>query len=170
MRETGVLFVCLGNICRSPSAEGIFREKLRRAGLGSCVRVDSAGTGGWHVGEAPDPRAQAAARQRGYDISALRARQVCAQDFLRFDYILAMDSHNLNDLRRVGAFDQTVRVERFLDVLPDSPLRDVPDPYYGGTDGFFQMIDLLEAAADAWVLRLQALSSGENAGGGKAAG
>lgn len=149
---TRVLFVCLGNICRSPTAEGVFRTRAAAAGL--TVAVDSAGTGAWHVGETPDRRAQDEARRRGYDLSHQRARQVTAQDFHDFDLIFAMDRSNLANLKRLRPPDATAQVELFLDLLPDQPLREVPDPYY--EDGFDMVLDLIEDGADALIARLSA--------------
>ena len=148
-----VLFVCLGNICRSPMAEGVLRAKAQDAGL--ALDVASAGTGDWHVGEAPDLRAQEAAAARGYDISALRGGQVTRADFARFDYLLAMDRKNLAHLQRMmpTSFKGTLRL--FLDYAPDAPLREVPDPYFGGEDGFAPVLDLVEEAADGLIRHLQ---------------
>jgi protein-tyrosine phosphatase len=143
-----VLFVCLGNICRSPTAEGVFRHKLREAGLEARVEVDSAGTGDWHVGKAPDTRTRQAALRRGYDLSALRARQVAGDDFRRFDLILAMDGSNLQHLQRLRPSSGAAELDLFLrryQLLLD----EVPDPYYGGEDGFEQVLDLIEQASDA---------------------
>ncbi len=131
-----LLFVCLGNICRSPLAEGIFAHEAAAAGLGHSFTVDSAGTGGWHVGSLPDPRSIAVAARHGIDLTAQRARQVSAADFSRFDVILAMDSANLRTLLAARPKGTNADVRRFLD-------QDVPDPYYGADDGFeavFQMI------------------------------
>ncbi|WP_444438284.1 low molecular weight protein-tyrosine-phosphatase [Pseudomonas sp. A6] len=148
-----VLFVCLGNICRSPTAEGVFRHKLREAGLEARVTVDSAGTGDWHVGKAPDARTRVAAMRRGYDLSALRARQVSAADFADFDLILAMDLSNLADLERLrggGPAELDLFLRRYAGVLDE-----VPDPYYGGEAGFEQVLDLLETACDALLLEVK---------------
>jgi protein-tyrosine phosphatase len=149
-----VLMVCMGNICRSPTAEAVLRHKLEAAGLGAQVRVDSAGTHAWHAGEPPDPRSVQHARRRGYDLSPLRARPVTVDDFWRFDLILAMDWDNLALLeelcpeehrRKLGRLTQHAR--RF-----DSPV--VPDPYQGGAAGFEQVLDLIEDACDGLVERL----------------
>jgi len=137
-----VLFVCLGNICRSPTAEGVFRALAARAGLP--VHADSAGTGGWHAGEPPHPPSVAAARRRGYDLSALRARQVTPGDFTAFDLILAMDRRNLADLGRIApAAGQGARLGLFLDHAPETGLTEVPDPWYSGE--FDRTLDLVEA-------------------------
>ncbi len=142
-----VLFVCLGNICRSPTADGIFRELLAREKLEHKIQVDSAGTGDWHIGKAPDARTVAAARQRGYDLSVLRARQVSANDFAEFDYILAMDKSNLMDLQRMKPSTYTGHLGLFLEFGERADYREVPDPYYGGNDGFELVLDLVEGAA-----------------------
>ena len=147
---TRVLFVCLGNICRSPTAEGVLRARAAAAGL--ALFVDSAGTGGWHVGEAPDRRAQAEARKRGYDLSAQRARQAMAQDFRDFDLIFAMDRSNLTALQRLRPADGAADLALFLDLLPGQPLREVPDPYY--EDGFDTVLTLIEDGCDALIRRL----------------
>ncbi len=147
-----VLFVCLGNICRSPTAHGIFQQKVLalQPAVASQITVDSAGTGDWHIGSHPDRRAQAAARQRGYDLSGLRARQVSREDFRRFDYILAMDRQNHASLARLAPPDFSGVLGMFLHYLPDGGQSklEVPDPYFGGDAGFDQVLDLVEAAAD----------------------
>jgi protein-tyrosine phosphatase len=144
---TSVLFVCLGNICRSPTAHGVFQALVDEAGLRDRILVDSAGTGAWHVGETPDERAAAAALERGYDLSGIRARKVIAEDFSRFDYLLAMDEQNLANLRGMApaGFKGTLRL--FLDYHSHPLLAEVPDPYYGGNAGFNQVLDLVEEAS-----------------------
>lgn len=138
-----VLFVCLGNICRSPTAEGVLRHQLQVAGLDKRVEVASAGTGDWHVGQPPDSRAQQAAAARGYDLSALRGQQVCAEDFHEYDLILAMDHSNLNNLKRLQPTDGKAELDLFLRRY-QAPVDEVPDPYYGGDDGFGEVLDLIE--------------------------
>ncbi|MCO6453378.1 MAG: low molecular weight phosphotyrosine protein phosphatase [Caldilineales bacterium] len=143
-----VLFVCLGNICRSPTAQAVFEYKVRAAGLEGAIEIDSAGTSAYHIGEQPDRRAQLTARRRGIDMSGQRSRQVSRIDCERFDYILAMDSDNLYDLRRLCSPEQSHKLARFLDFAPQAGIRDVPDPYYGGSSGFENVFDLIEMAAD----------------------
>lgn len=149
-----VLFVCLGNICRSPTAEGVFRQKLRAAGLEAQVVVDSAGTGDWHVGKAPDQRTRQAALRRGYALEDLRARQVALADFQQFDLILAMDQSNLADLQRLRPAGSTAEVDLFLRRY-DLTVTEVPDPYYGGADGFEQVLDLIEQACEGLLLEVR---------------
>lgn len=148
MKNVGVLFVCMGNICRSPMAEGVFRQRVKEAGLEERIRVDSAGTHAYHVGEAPDHRAQAAARERGIDISAQRARQVTAEDLQEFQYVLAMDRDNHAGLARLAGNYNGSGLHMFLDFSRASHEREVPDPYYGGPGGFERVLDLVEDAAD----------------------
>ena len=142
-----VLFVCLGNICRSPTAEGVFTALIHREGLSDVVSIDSAGTGAWHVGDQPDRRAQAAAKTRGYDLSTQRARQIKETDFWDFDYVIAMDSQNHSDLSMMAPTNAQNRIRMFLSFAPEKGIRDVPDPYYGGADGFDHVLDLVEAAS-----------------------
>ena len=149
-----VLFVCLGNICRSPTAEGVLRHKLQQAGLERQVEVASAGTGGWHAGEPPDKRTQRAAQLRGYDLSQQRAQQVRVQDFERYDLILAMDNSNLRDLQAMqpanGKAELDVFLRRYKGVKSE-----VPDPYYDGEQGFVEVLDLIEAACDGLMTELK---------------
>jgi len=145
-RSTGILFVCTGNICRSPTAHGVFLHMVRAAGLAAQLRVDSAGTHDYHVGEPPDVRTQAHARRRGYDLSALRARLVTQRDFAGFDRILAMDRGQLAILRRLAPAAYT-GLGLFMDYAQPSPGPDVPDPYYGGDAGFERVLDMIELAA-----------------------
>tara|TARA_Y100001934_G_scaffold228561_1_gene275005 strand:- start:73 stop:546 length:474 start_codon:yes stop_codon:yes gene_type:complete len=143
-----VLFVCLGNICRSPTAEAVFRQRVKAAGLEEQIRIDSAGTGDWHIGRAPDPRTREAAARRGYQMDSMRARQVSPQDFYEFDVVLAMDNANLADLQAMQPEDVTVTLGRFLDYSHEAATREVPDPYYGGEDGFDRVLDLIEGGAE----------------------
>ena len=139
---TSILFVCLGNICRSPTAEAVFRA--RAAGQG--ILIDSAGTGAWHAGQGPDPRSRTEGESRGYSFAGQAARKVRVQDFYDFDFILAMDASNLSDLKSIRPKDGTAMLSLFR---PDGS--DVPDPYYGGPEGFSNVVDLIEAASDYWL-------------------
>ncbi|HVL00583.1 MAG TPA: low molecular weight protein-tyrosine-phosphatase [Dongiaceae bacterium] len=150
-----VLFVCMGNICRSPTAEAVFRHKLAEHHLEAQIECDSAGTTGHHAGEAPDRRAQKAAMTRYYKMSDLRARQVQDEDFEKFDLILAMDHRNLAELRRRSSRQYQHKLKLFLE-YSDSAEQEVPDPYYGGHDGFEHVLDLVENASDGL---LRALSN-----------
>lgn len=150
-----VLFVCLGNICRSPTAEGVFRSQVEAAGLQDKIEIDSAGTGDWHVGKAPDSRMQRAAWERGYDLSELRARQVKPEDLDRFDYILPMDRKNQVDLESlITELEQLDKIRLLLSYDP-SAIREVPDPYYGGEAGFHQVIDLVESACRRLLIQIR---------------
>jgi protein-tyrosine phosphatase len=142
MKRTAVLFVCMGNICRSPAAEAIFRSQAQTRGVLKSLSIDSCGTGGWHAGEQADRRMRKAALARGIEITS-RARQLVRDDLHRFDHILCMDGDNLSDVRGMGA---DVRARRMLEHHPHSDLLDVPDPYYGAGDGFERVLDLLEVA------------------------
>ena len=150
-----VLFVCTGNICRSPSAEGLLRYRVDQAGLSDRIKVDSAATHDYHVGDAPDPRAQQAATRRGYDLSKLRGRQVIRRDFLEFDYVLAMDQHNLKALAPICPRDQAHKLRLFMEFAAGAEDLDVPDPYRGSEEDFESVLDLLEAAADGLLAHLR---------------
>jgi protein-tyrosine phosphatase len=141
-----VLFVCWGNICRSPLAQGVFEDVLRREELDDEVFVDSAGTGSWYVGSPPDDRAQRSASARGLDLSAQRARRILADDCEEFDYVLTMDEQTYRTVASLCRGSAVVRP--FLDFAPHSPEREVPDPYYGGPDGFEHVLDLVEEASE----------------------
>lgn len=147
MAKHRLLFVCLGNICRSPMAEGVFRSVAAEEGVLDRFEIDSAGLGNWHVGQAPDNRAQHAARNRGVDISGQSARQVTKADFARFDLLLAMDSANLDELTRLAPRAARHKVRPFLDFAPHAATKDVPDPFFGGSAGFDHALDLIEAAS-----------------------
>ena len=181
-----VLFVCTGNICRSPTAEGVFRHQVREAGLEHAIATDSVGLGGWHVGEPPDARAVGAARRRGIDLSDIRARQLTAGDFTRFDLLLAMDRGHYRDLSRRCPADRADRVRMFLEAVSGEAApgeaapgeaapgaaapggiapggfatggfaTEVPDPYYGAAADFEHALDLIEAGARGWIERLRA--------------
>ena len=148
MTKVSVLFVCLGNICRSPTAEGVFRAVVRAHGLEDLIAVDSAGTHAYHIGEAPDTRAQAAAARRGIDLSRLRGRQATRTDIESFDFILAMDSENLRHLRAMSPAGLEHKIRLFLEFAPARPEREVPDPYFGGESGFDRVLDMVEEAAN----------------------
>jgi protein-tyrosine phosphatase len=144
-----VLFVCTGNICRSPTAEGVFRHKVREAGLEGRIGWDSAGTHGYHVGEAPDSRALRAARRRGIDLADLRARRIQTRDFHDFDYVLAMDDGHLAQLRRLMPRDSGAELALFLDYCAARRGEAVPDPYYGAAEDFERVLDLVEEGSEA---------------------
>jgi protein-tyrosine phosphatase len=149
-----VLFVCLGNICRSPTAEAVFRAAAAKAGFGSHVRAASAGLGGWHSGSPPDRRAIEAARRRGYDLSALRARKVDVADFARFGWIVAMDEDILGALTAMKPSSFDGHLGLLLDFTPELGVREVPDPYYGAPDGFDRVLDLVEQGTAGLLARL----------------
>ena len=146
-----VLLVCMGNICRSPTAEGVLRQYIRNNNLGDKVEVDSAGTHGYHVGEAPDSRTQRAASARGYNLSQLRARKVARQDLDYFDLILAMDKINLDNLRRMATPEQQDRIKLFMDYARNFDDDEVPDPYYGLGHGFDLVLDMVEDASQGLI-------------------
>jgi protein-tyrosine phosphatase len=150
-----ILFVCLGNICRSPTAEGVLRVLAAREAPELPLEVDSAGTAGYHVGEPPDPRMRHAAARRGYDLSGLRARVVEPRDFERFDLILAMDQENLRVLKRRAPAHAHERLRLFLEFAPESGTAEVPDPYYGGAKGFEEVLDLVESATRGLLAHLR---------------
>lgn len=145
--KTSVLFVCMGNICRSPTAEGVFRKLVADAGLDEQIHIESAGTHAYHTNEPPDRRAQAAAERRGFELSDLRARRVSEKDFVEFDLILAMDKLNLVTLQDRAGEDCTSSIRLFLEFSESARETEVPDPYYGGTAGFERVLDIVEAAA-----------------------
>lgn len=147
-----VLFVCLGNICRSPAAEGVLRAKANERGL--ALTIDSAGTGGWHAGDPPDRRMIAAAAKRGIDISNQRARQVAFSDFYEFDYLLAMDLSNHSNLLDMAPPNRECDIRLFLDFAAGDT-RETPDPYYGGADGFERVLDLIELGAEGFLDHLE---------------
>jgi protein-tyrosine phosphatase len=151
-----VLFVCLGNICRSPTAEGVLRGIAAREFAGVPLYVDSAGTADYHVGEPPDRRTVAAARRRGYELASLRARRIARSDFESFDYILAMDRANLGELELLGGGTSKTHVGLFMEFAPEIALDEVPDPYYGGIEDFERVLDLCEAGARGLLRKLAA--------------
>ena len=147
IKEQGVLFVCMGNICRSPTAEAVFRRLAAAEAPQLRLRIDSAGTHGYHVGQPADRRARAAARRRGFDMDDLRARQLIAEDFHRFDLLLVMDEQNREDALAIAPEGTAERLRLFLDFAPHLEVREVPDPYYGGATGFEEVLDLVEEAS-----------------------
>ena len=149
-----ILFVCMGNMCRSPTAEAVFRHLVEEAGLSMQIEVDSAGTSDYQDGDPPDRRAQAAASKRGYELARLRARQLRPKDFLEFDYVLAMDKKNLADLKAIYPDGARAEVGLFLQYATKFEVREVPDPYYGGAPGFEIVLDLVEDGARAFLSHL----------------
>lgn len=155
MKKYAILMCCMGNICRSPTAEGVLRAKLEAAGLADRVELDSAGTHDYHVGRAPDARSQRYALQRGYDLSALRARQVGVADFDRFDLVLAMDLANLAALRTLHPEVSPDKLRLLMSFATRHRAEEVPDPYYGEGDGFERVLDYIEDACDGVIATLQ---------------
>ena len=147
MTKRRLLFVCLGNICRSPMAEGVFRRIAAEEGVLHLFEIDSAGIGDWHIGQAPDERAQAAALRRGMDISGQSARQISRADYGRFDILLAMDGSNYEELLELAPKSARRKIRRFLDFAPHAGTKDVPDPFFGGREGFDHALDLIEEAS-----------------------
>ena len=147
-KQVSVLFVCMGNICRSPTAEGVFAKRLVDAGLDELVDTDSAGTHAYHVGEPPDPRAQRTAANREVDLSSLRARRAVAADFEDFDYVLAMDRDNYYSLQQICPEGAEHKLQLFLSYAKQLEIDEVPDPYYGGPAGFDRVLDMIEEASD----------------------
>jgi protein-tyrosine phosphatase len=150
-----VLFVCLGNICRSPTAEGVLRHLAAQAAPHLKIEIDSAGTADYHIGAPPDLRSRRAAMRRGIDISGLRARQVTEDDFVRFDLILAMDRENLRELEAMKPVNSRASLKLFLEYAPDLNLRDVPDPYYRDAGAFEEVLDLTTAASRGLLASLE---------------
>lgn len=148
MEKVRILFVCMGNICRSPTAEGVFRHRVQQAGLAGRVEIDSAGTVGYHAGEPPDRRAVKCADARGYDLSALRARQVRRSDFADFDYVMVVDQANLEALRSRCPLEYQSKLRLLMEFARRHSAREVPDPYYSGAKGFEAVLDMIEDAAD----------------------
>jgi protein-tyrosine phosphatase len=153
--KTRILFVCMGNICRSPTAEGMFRAQAELAGMSASLDIDSAGTHAYHVGEPPDARSQVYARKRGYDLSPQRARQVTAQDFIDFDFIVAMDKDNLRVLKDRCPTPHQHKLSLMMSYATHSPSDVVPDPYYGGVSGFDTVLDYIEDASQGLLKLVQ---------------
>ncbi len=154
--KSSVLFVCLGNICRSPTAEAVFRAQLKAAGLIETISVDSAGTGDWHIGKAPDHRAQTAGAERGFDLSRLRARLVTKEDFSQYQWIIAMDENNYRDLQQLSPPQYQHKISLLLDFAQKKIAhRNVPDPYYGSMADFHHVVDLVEDACQGLLAHIQ---------------
>lgn len=156
MKKISVLFVCMGNICRSPTAHGIFERLVSDAGLDQIILVDSAGTHAYHIGNPPDPRSQETALGRGVDLSGQRARKAIREDFEVFDYVIAMDKDNLNNLLALAPQAHREKLHLLLDFAPELGLREVPDPYYGGARGFDRVYDLVSTASEALLAAIRA--------------
>jgi protein-tyrosine phosphatase len=158
-----ILFVCLGNICRSPIAEGVFRHVAQKAGILDSLIIDSAGLGSWHVGHPPDQRAQDALASRGISIADLRARQVTPEDFETFDLILAMDKANRKGLQKLAPKHAQDKITLFLDCAPNLSVHEIPDPFFGGTEGFDYVVQLVDAASRGLLRRITARPAGASA-------
>ncbi|MBD3609276.1 MAG: low molecular weight phosphotyrosine protein phosphatase [Gammaproteobacteria bacterium] len=148
MKKIKVLFCCMGNICRSPTAHGVFEHLVNQHQLADMIEIDSAGTHAYHVGESPDRRSQSTANKRGYDLGYIRARKVEAEDFHAFDYVLAMDHENYRNLTQICPAEMNNKLRMFLDFAQNFDEREVPDPYYGGANGFEHVLDLIEDASE----------------------
>jgi protein-tyrosine phosphatase len=160
MKTVSICFVCLGNICRSPTAEGVMRHLVGEAKLAERILIDSAGTGDWHIGQPPDERAQFAASRRGYELAALRGRQIAATDFERFDLLIAMDDKNVAALREVCPAEQRDKIRLLMEFVPATDgrwdgAREIADPYFGGAEGFEQVLDQCEAACRGLIAALR---------------
>jgi protein-tyrosine phosphatase len=153
--EVKVLFICMGNICRSPTAQGVFEKLVQSENLVKRIYIDSAGTHAYHIGEPPDPRAQDAARRRGIDLSQQRARKVVIDDFEIFDYLIPMDNENLNSLVNICSTEHQSKITLFMQHAPEFKQTCVPDPYYGGLNGFESVLDMVEAASEGLLVRIK---------------
>ncbi len=160
-RKVSVLFVCMGNICRSPTAEGVFRHVVKQHKMEDIITIDSAGTHAYHVGEPPDRRAQATAKTRGLDLSGQRARKVERVDFDRFDYVIAMDRSNYDDLKALKGDKQKAQLHLFMDFAGDWENSEVPDPYYGGSIGFEKVFDMVQSASEGLLDHIVKQSKGD---------
>ena len=154
-KQVKVLFVCMGNICRSPTAEGVFTKLVQDQNLTDVIEIDSAGTHAYHVGEAPDPRSQKTALKRGIDLSSLRARRAVSADFEKYDYVLAMDRENQRGLEAICPIGQEYKLQLFLSYAPNLEHEEVPDPYYGGPHGFERVLDMIEEASHGLLQDIQ---------------
>lgn len=146
--KVSVLFVCMGNICRSPTAEGVFCHVVKQRNMQDVIKVDSAGTHAYHIGESPDSRSQATAKSRGVDLSAQSARKIEAVDFERFDYVIAMDRSNYENLKALATVEQQEKLYLFMEFSSAWDNTEVPDPYYGGGDGFKNVFDMVQSASE----------------------
>jgi len=149
--KVSVLFVCMGNICRSPTAEGVFRHTVKQRNLLASIHIDSAGTHAYHIGEQPDSRSQKTARSKGIDLSGQTARKAVAEDFSKFDYIIAMDRSNYENLKQIrdkSNSEQTANLHLFMEFTSIWENEEVPDPYYGGDNGFEQVFDMVQSASE----------------------
>ena len=155
MDSVKILFVCMGNICRSPTAQGVFEKLVNEHELADRIIIDSAGTHAYHIGETPDVRATEAAARRGIDLSTQRARRVAAEDFHEFDYVLAMDSSNYADLSELCAEEHGDKLRLFLEIAQVTGITEVPDPYYGGSTGFERVLDLIEEGSQGLLAALR---------------
>jgi protein-tyrosine phosphatase len=155
-QRVAILIVCTGNICRSPTGEGVLRALAEKRGLGGRIRIASAGTHDYHIGDAPDPRTVKHASRRGYDLGAQRAQKVIEKHFHEYDYILAMDRGHLRILKALAPKDARAKIGMFLEASGKWKGEDVPDPYYGGVEGFEQVLDMVEEAAERWIDRIEA--------------
>ncbi len=147
-KKISVVFICMGNICRSPTAEGVFRHVVKERNLQGVIEIDSAGTHAYHIGEPPDSRSQATAKSRGVDLSAQRARKVEMDDFERFDYVIAMDRSNYENLKALATVEQQKKLHLFMNFTSVWDNAEVPDPYYGGGDGFTNVFDMVHSASE----------------------
>ncbi len=154
IKTVSVVFVCMGNICRSPTAEGVFRHVVKANNLQDVIKIDSAGTHAYHIGESPDSRSQATAKSRGVDLSAQRARKAESNDFERFDYVIAMDRSNYENLKVLATPEQQKRLHLFMDFTSDWDNSEVPDPYYGAGDGFTTVFNMVQSASEGLLERI----------------
>jgi len=155
LNSVSVLFVCMGNICRSPTAEGVFRHLVRTKGLENVIKVDSAGTHAYHIGEAPDSRSQSTAKARGVDLSTQRARKFQRNDFESFDYVIAMDNSNYEALKTQATLEQQKQLYLFMGFTDKWDDEEVPDPYYGSGDGFTKVFDMVQAASEGLLKKIE---------------
>jgi len=163
MKKVKVLFVCMGNICRSPTAHAVFRQLVTEKGWDDWIEVDSAGTHAYHIGEMPDPRSMQVAQRRGIEMQDLRARKVDLGDLYEFDYVLAMDKDNYHNLKNLGLPEHDKKIHLFLDFAPEVTETEVPDPYYGGPQGFDRVFDLVQQASEGLLAEIERKYNSVNA-------